>query len=194
MCDPTDEALAAEAQRGDRAALEQLLRRYEKRLYNYVRRMVGHDEDALDLVQDTFVRVCKYLPRYNASRPFRPWIYRIATNRSRDHLRARARRRSLPLDASMQDEDGSGATLGDRIAGARPNPHQKAVAHEQAELLEKAVAALPEKLRAVFLMARYEDMRYDEIAKALRIPTGTVKSRMNKAVTRLRETLREDTQ
>ncbi len=175
----TDERLIEQCRAGCRDAFEALIRRYEKPLYNYIRRMVSNVPDAEDLFQETFLRVYKHLDRFRTDAVFRPWLYRIATNACRDHLRRRRRRPTVSLDAPGRAD---GIPLVDRTASPKAGPSQLAGESELAERLGAAVDALSVKHRAVFLMARYDGMPYDEIARVLRIPVGTVKSRMNKAV------------
>jgi RNA polymerase sigma-70 factor (ECF subfamily) len=110
----------------------------------------------------------------------------------RDHLKYRRRHQQVSLEAEVGSDDRP-ETLLDRIEAPAPNPNEVASAAETAELLEAAVGKLPAKHRAVFLMAKYEGMPYDEIARTLGIPVGTVKSRMNKAVQFLLAELREAT-
>ncbi len=122
-----------------------------------------------------------HLDSFRVTARFRPWVYRIATNLCRDHLRYKSRRPHVSLDAEVGSEGGSGTVL-DRIESPTPNPSELASGTEMAELLEALVGKLSAKHRSVFLMARYEGMPYEEIARTLAIPVGTVKSRMNKAV------------
>lgn len=187
--EPTDEALVARARRGDSAAFERLVARYEGRLFNYIRRIVGNAPDAEDLFQETFLRVFRHMGRFRVSASFRPWVYRIATNLCRDLLRRRKRRRTVALDAAAPSGDGS--TLLDRMVSSAPGPRELAGEHELAEQLQEALSKLSIKHRSVFVMARYDGMPYEEIAQALRIPVGTVKSRMNKAVDTLMRAIEE---
>jgi RNA polymerase sigma-70 factor, ECF subfamily len=179
--DTSDEGLVERARHGDEVAFALLVRRYERPLFNYLRRMTRSAADAEDLFQETFVRVHRHLDRFRAGAPFKPWLYRIATNRCKDHLKYMARRRHDSLDAPIGDE-GSSGTLRDLVASTGAGPDAEARAGELAERIEEAVARLPLKQRSVFLMARYEGLAYAEIAETLRIPIGTVKSRMHKAV------------
>ena len=173
----SDEALAAQACRGDDYAFAQLVRRYEAPLYRYACRMLGNAAEAEDVFQETFLRVHQHLSHYRHGSLFQPWLYNIATNQCIDRLRRRKRRFFLSLDAAEPGE----RPLGERLEGNAPAPDALAQAHETAERIEAAIARLPLKHRTVFLMARYEQMSYDDIARALGVPTGTVKSRMNKA-------------
>ena len=184
---PSDEALAERARDGDVRAFELLVTRYQAPLFNYLRRMIGNASEAEDVFQDTFMKVYRHLDRFRPDGRFRSWLYRIATNTCRDALRAgncagsSAGRGPEPRDAPPVE----------RYASRAPNPAEKAAEAELAERLARAVEALPMKHRAVFLMARYDGMSYEEIAESLRIPVGTVKSRMNTAVNALMDALEE---
>ncbi|HIJ65166.1 MAG TPA: RNA polymerase sigma factor [Candidatus Hydrogenedentes bacterium] len=186
----TDEALMALVQDGYTDAFETLVKRYERPLFNYMRRMLGDAGEAEDLFQEAFLRVYTHRDRFRTTGRFRPWVYKIATNLCRDRLRKRRRRPEVSLDWPLGGEDAA-QSLADRIASPEANPSDHAAASETAERLEAALAKLSDKHRAVFLMARYEGMAYDEIARSLHIPVGTVKSRMNKAVGFLMNALRE---
>ncbi len=161
---------------GDQSALAGLVERYEKPLYNYILRMSGQHANAEDLFQETWLKVYRFRDRYQEGKPFKPWLYQIATNVCRDWGRKRGRSKEVSLEAleHIQHSD------------HRDNPRQQAQHHELAETLQGAIAELPEKQRSVFWMARYDEMTYDEIAQALKIPVGTVKSRINHAVRQLR--------
>lgn len=174
-------------------AFETLVKRYEMPLFNYIRRMVGSATDAEDLFQETFLRVHTHLGSFRATARFRPWVYRIATNLCRDHLRYRRRHAHVSLDDAAHAEPDS-ENLVNTIASPIPTPRELASEKEVALLLETAVGKLSAKHRSVFLMARYQGMPYDEIAHTLGIPLGTVKSRMNKAVQFLLNELKEVTQ
>lgn len=184
----SDEALMALCRDGHPDAFRTLVRRYEKRLYNYIRRMVANAADAEDLFQEAFLRIYRHRNRFREGAPFRPWAYRIATNLCRDHLRKQRRRGSVSLDAPANS---NGLSLLDRAESPAPGPVELAEEAELAERLAAAVDRLSVKHRAVFLMARYDGMEYKEIAQALRVPVGTVKSRMNKAVNLLMAAVRE---
>lgn len=177
----------------DDAGFERLVRRYEHRLFNYARRILGNAADAEDVFQETFLRVYAHRNRFRRDAPFRPWVYRITTNLCKDALRKRKRRPTVSLDApGVEDNDAAG--LGDRMASSAPDPSATAVGTETGARLALAVEALPLKQRAVFVMARYDELPYADIAQALKIPVGTVKSRMNTAVNTLMDALREVTE
>lgn len=190
VTEASDERLAVYARRGDAAAFAALVQRYEAPLFRYVRRMLGNAADAEDVFQETFLRVHQHLDRYRADAPFRPWLYSIATNLCRDRLRSRRRHPMVALESPLSGNP-DGPRWSERLASGAPSPDSAACADETAERLQAALSKLPVKQRAVFLMARYEGLLYEEIAKSLRIPVGTVKSRMNKAVKFLMTELRD---
>jgi RNA polymerase sigma-70 factor (ECF subfamily) len=186
-----DDSLLVElARSGDARAFGDLVRRYEKPLYNYLARMLHNGTEAEDVFQETFLKVHQNLDTFREGAPFRPWLYRIATNCCRDRQRYWKRRPQVALETPLGSEEKSG-TLGDMLADDGPSPADQARERETADRLAAAVAQLPVKHRAVFLMARYDGLPYDEIGAALKIPVGTVKSRMNKAVKLLMEALDE---
>jgi len=181
----TDEALVRLAQQGDSAAFSLLVERYKAPLYNYLLRMTGQRADADDLFQETFLRVYRHIDRYSGVASFRTWLYRIATNCCHDHWRS-WRRRLKTFVFGLDERPAIAAAA----KSALPDPRQAASSAETVEQLARAVDKLPAGHRAVFLMARYHGMNYKEIADALEIPEGTVKSRMNKAVHQLVRDLR----
>ncbi|MCC6793748.1 MAG: sigma-70 family RNA polymerase sigma factor [Candidatus Hydrogenedentes bacterium] len=188
--DESDERLMAAICDDSGEAFETLVHRYESPLYNYAFRVLDNREDARDVFQETFLRVYKHRPRYRRGAPVRPWIYRIATNLCRDKLRARRRRPTIPLDAPAS-RDPDAKPVVDTLPDGRPNPAADAGAAELQARLHSALQRLPIKQRTVFVMARYQNMPYSEIARALFIPQGTVKSRMNKAVQFLMDELKD---
>ena len=177
----SDEKLMAQAADGDADAFAALVRRYEKPLYQYLRRMLGSRTDAEDVFQETFLRVHQHAGRYRRGEPFRPWVYKIATNLCRDRLRKRRRHPQVSLDAPVGADADKPSPL-ERVTDGHASPDQSARKAEALVRLQEALGELPAKQRAVFLMARYDEMPYDEIAQSLQVPVGTVKSRMNKAV------------
>lgn len=176
----SDEALMVRVKAGDDAALAVLVCRYEQPLFHFARHMLGNAADAEDVFQETFLRVHQHRRRFWGNAAFKPWVYRIATNLCKDRLRYRHRRPEL--------QPGGASDLPDPMANLPASgvaPDVAAVAAERAARMRSALASLGMKHRAVFLLAHEEGMSYAEIARALRIPVGTVKSRMNKAVNEL---------
>jgi RNA polymerase sigma-70 factor (ECF subfamily) len=163
------------AKAGDLTAFEGLVRHYQKPLVNYFLRM-GVYRDAEDKVQETFIRVFNYRDRYKPTAKFRTFLYTVARNVWLDGLR-RTKRAEAFIERLEQEapptDDGGIAQVHSRMD------------------VRSALARLPEKLRDVVILAVYQGLRYGDVAEALEIPVGTVKSRMFLAIERLKEVLGE---
>jgi RNA polymerase sigma-70 factor (ECF subfamily) len=162
---------------GDPRGFDALMRRYHAPLRRLLRAMLRNPEDAEDLVQETFVRAYRFLHRFDPARPFGPWLMRIGANLGRNHLRRRALRAEVPLEATAGegDEPYEGEWLADRGTVVEIEGRQ------MVDRVRLAMAALPEELRAVLEMRVMAELSYREIADALGIPIGTVMSRLHRA-------------
>lgn len=178
----SDEELMAKAARGDRDALVALVERYHAPLLGYLYRLAGGDRAlAEDLAQETFIRLLTPAG-YQHGRAFRPWLYAIASNLFRDHAKSAAvRRQAAPAPENAL------AALSDHA----PGPEAQALLAEDASQVAAAVGALGAEYREVMLLRFYHDLSLAEIAEALAIPLGTVKSRLFVGVRRLRALLIE---
>lgn len=179
----SDEALAERVRvSGDRAAFAELVTRYRGRVVALARRMLAarSPEEAEDVAQDTFLAVYEKRAAFGRGRQFRPWLYRIAVNRCLDRLRFQSRR---PLDVNWNAVP--------EPAQLESDPLDMLLASEGESLLETAVAALPPKLRAVFLLRHLDDLSYEEIGAATGVPVGTVKTHLFRARAQLRAALSE---
>ena len=177
----SDEALAERVRvTGDVAAFSLLVTRYRARVVALSRRMLaaGGPDEAEDIAQEAFVAAYDKRATFRRGEPFRPWLYRIAVNRCLDRLRAQSRR-PVPVELSLVPEPS--------LAGA--DPLEALLAEEGEERLAVAVAALPPKLRAVFLLRHLDDLSYEEIASAAGVPLGTVKTHLFRARAQLRAAL-----
>jgi len=176
----TDEQLMAAATAGDQAALAELVVRYHAPLLGYLYRLMGGDRPlAEDLVQETLLHLWRQRS-YAAERPFKPWLYSIATNLARDHLKSAEVRRRQP----GADED---ALL--RLYDGSPGPEAQALAAERYGQVQTAITELSEEYRVVLVLRFYQEFSLQEIADTLQIPLGTVKSRLSVGVHRLRDRL-----
>jgi RNA polymerase sigma-70 factor (ECF subfamily) len=164
-----DAALVAAAQRGDRFALDQLLRRHYDRIHAVCRRMAGGTRDADDACQEALIKIVRSLPRFDGRSSFGTWAYRIATNASLDELRKRQRRPAL--HAVGEDE---------RPETTDPDAHRYTESFPDRLVLDEALDALPEDLRVAVVLRDVADFDYAEIAATLDIPVGTVKSRLSR--------------
>ncbi len=164
-----DRALVARANDGDRRALDTLLRTHYDRIYAVCRRITGSDADAADAAQEALIKIVRSLPGFDGRSAFSTWAYRIATNTSLDELRRRRRR---PAVVDRVDDDGRDIELVDPDAG----PRVEAVADRMA--IDAALAQVPETFRVPLVLRDVGDLDYAEIADALDVPVGTVKSRI----------------
>jgi RNA polymerase sigma-70 factor (ECF subfamily) len=163
----------AAAQAGDRAALEELLRRHYDRVHAVCRRITGQPGDAADAAQEAMILVVRNLAKFDGRASFGTWVYRIATNASLDELRRRRRR---PLTATPTDDAGAPIDIADPDAGQRIDDLAASLTDRAA--IEQALAQLPEDFRIPVVMRDVADMEYADIAEALGVPIGTVKSRI----------------
>lgn len=189
--DVADAELVAAARRGDRAALETLLRRHHERIHLLCRRMCADRGDAEDATQEALVAIVRGLDRYDGRAQFTTWAYRVTTNACLDQLRRRARR-PPPADPHVDlDGVGRGAGAGESVDGAAPDrdPAQLAVAAEQRSALSAALAQLPEEFRLPVVLRDVADLDYAEIAEVLALAPGTVRSRISRGRSRLAELL-----
>jgi RNA polymerase sigma-70 factor (ECF subfamily) len=181
-----DEELLRRLRRGDDVAFEMLVRRYEGELFGYLRRYLGDEVLADDVFQNTFLQVYLKRHQYEEGRPVRPWLYTIATRQAIDALRRHGRHQAVSLEQPA-DGDGEPSALHESLQSSGLGPLDHAAAQEQAERLRAEVDRLPDFLRQVLLLAYFQGLKYREIADALNIPVGTVKSRLHAALSRLQE-------
>jgi RNA polymerase sigma-70 factor (ECF subfamily) len=176
-----DEVLLEQARQGDPAAFTALVERYQDELYTMALRLLGAPADAADVVQETFLRAYMNLPRLRAL-SVRGWLYRVAVNASRDVQRRAVRRPASPL------EDGDGKVL--ELPSTEVGPEAAAESRERAAAIRAALLALPEDYRIAVVLRDVNDLSYEEIAEALHLPLGTVKSRLSRARCQLAGALR----
>lgn len=178
----SDEALAERVRAtGDVAAFGVLVTRYRARVVALARRMLAAQapDEAEDVAQEAFVAAYDKRLSFRRGEPFRPWLYRIAVNRCLDRLRAQTRRPVLVEITAVHAALSGG------------DPLEALLTEEGEKCLSAAVAALPPKLRAVFLLRHLDDLSYKEIAAAVGVPLGTVKTYLFRARTQLRTALSE---
>ena len=186
--DRTDEELLALFRQGTHEAFGALVRRYEGVLYGYLRRYLGDSDLADDVFQNTFLQLYTKINQFEAGRPFRPWLYAIATNQAIDALRRRNRHPTIRLHAEADDvNDAETPHLMSLLETREAGPLEHVQAEERKLLIRASVEKLPDFLKQVVLLAYYQGLKYAEIAKILGIPVGTVKSRLHTALGRLQE-------
>ncbi len=175
--------LIERARTGDTRAFEDLARREERALYRHALRIVGTTTDAEDVVQDALFSAWRSIASFQGL-SFRAWLFRIATNRALDHLRARKRRPELPLDPPDDDD----VTWAEPVAPG-PDLPQLAGDQEALALVEEALGALPAEQRTAILLRDVEGFPYEEIAIITSVEIGTVKSRIHRGRLAVRNAL-----
>jgi RNA polymerase sigma-70 factor (ECF subfamily) len=157
------------------------MRRHYRRIYRIALGYLRNPDDALDAVQETFVKAYRNASRWDGRAEAGPWLTRIAVNHAIDRYRRERRRRASfsPLD-DLEPERDPHAAWGD------PSPEQRALGRELGDRISAALRALPERQRAVFVLRHYEEMTLEEIAEALDLRLGTVKSTLHRALQGLR--------
>lgn len=183
-----DSDLAARAKSGDSTAFEELVARYQHRIYNVCYRMCHNHADALDLTQTAFLKAYEALPRFQIQARFYTWLFRIAVNTTLSHRRNQRRRPTLSLSGG-DDED----RMYEPPAPANgSDPAGDAERDELHRELEEALQRLDDEFRAPVVLRDVEGLDYAAIAEILEVPVGTVKSRIFRGRTMLREMLKHE--
>ena len=172
-----EDKIVQRARRGDAAAFEQLVTAYRDRVYRLALRLCGNEADADEAAQDAFLAAWRGLPNFRGESKFSTWLYQLVNHAAIDLLRREKRQ----VAAGDIDEVDAPDTA--------PSPHRLAERNEQRQAVREAVLALPEEQRQVVVLRFMEELSYEEIGAALHLPTGTVKSRLNRAKAALREIL-----
>src|SRR3954454_388789 len=183
-----DRALVRAAQRGDERAFRSLVERYQRRVVQLALGMLKDADEAMDIAQETFVRVHRYLPSFKGDSSFFTWTYRIAMNLSLDAQRRKGRTERVDLG---EDDDAEIEAAMDPPSHALAGPQRQALNEELKAKLEEALQGLSENHRAILLLRELEGMSYEELAKALGIRKGTVMSRLFHARLKMQNKLRE---
>ncbi|GDX98801.1 DNA-directed RNA polymerase sigma-70 factor [Phycisphaerae bacterium] len=176
----SDEVLFERYRGGDTGALRTLVERYHGELIRFLYRLVGDQAGAEDVFQEAFLQVHLSAASFDATRRFRPWLFTIAANKGRDHLRKKGRRRTLELSAPVGGDDGE--TFVDLLEMDIAQPDAKMDTEEMNKKVQRAVEMLSPTLREILLLAYFNRLSYAAISDELEIPLGTVKSRLHAAV------------
>ncbi|MGZ4814028.1 MAG: RNA polymerase sigma factor [Terriglobales bacterium] len=166
---------------GDAEAWEEIVRTHSRRIYNICYRFTGSSDNADDLAQDVFIKMYRTLNSFDPAKgAFTTWITTMTRNLLVDHFRKTKQDRATDsLDAGLGDEEDS-ATLSDRIPDTAPSADDRIQRRETQEMVQKAIQKLSPELREAVILRDLQDMDYKEIASALKVPEGTVKSRINR--------------
>lgn len=177
----TDEQLLAQYVAGDDAGFAALIERYGRELYPFLVRYVRDAALAEDVIQETFMQVHLSAASFDPQRRFRPWLFTIAVNKARDHLRSRSRKREVPLGGTSSDGESSAGFL-DYLSDDALAPSEALEIDERREAVRAVVAGMPDHLREVLVLGYFHRFPYKEMAEVLSVPLGTVKSRLHAAV------------
>lgn len=181
----SEEAIIKAAQRGELAAFNQLVLRYQEMAYNVAYRVLGDPDAAADATQDSFLKAYRALREFRGV-AFKSWLLRIVTNTCYDHLRAQQRRPTTSLeDLAVDSEHAS------HLVQQGTDPEEYALREELNALIQVGIQSLPEDQRITLVLADIEGFSYQEIAEITGVPLGTVKSRLSRARWHLRDFLRE---
>lgn len=184
----SDENLLVRYQEGDLAAMEELFRRYHKPLYGYVRRIVNSNELAEDVVQETFIRLCRCGSNQRPEEgKFATWLYTISTNLCRDAFRRSSRRPERPASEIYEDEEVP--ITSDLWSSGPTSVEDETLNRELQRQVKAAIDQLPERERIAVLLREYQGLAYDEIAEAMGCTTGSVKLLLHRGRRRLRDLL-----
>ena len=178
--------LVTEAKAGSYEAFEDLVNRYEKKIYRLGMNITGNREDAEDVLQETFLKAFEHLADFREDSRFYTWIVRIGVNEALMKLRKRRAEKIVPMDDMVGDD---GEVIPREFTDWKPNPEQQLTRAELEDVLETAAKALPPMFRAVFFLRDVEDLSTEETAEILNLSNGAVKARLFRARLRLREDL-----
>jgi len=181
-----EEIVAAYVLTRDPKDFEKLVKRYERELFTFLRRFLGDAQQAEDVFQATFLSVHLRIEQFEKGRRFRPWLYAIASNKGIDSMRRNRRHHAVSLDAKSLFGDSEESMI-QRLEGTESTPDEKAVFNETGARVRAALQELNEPTQQLIHLAFYQGMKYADIAQALEIPLGTVKSRVFTAMRKLNQ-------
>ena len=188
LAQSSDEALMSRYRDTGRTEdFNELVHRYERELYRYLVRYLSDQALAEDVFQNTFLQVHLKRGLYEDGRPVRPWLYSIATHQAVDALRKVGRHPTISLDQRANAGEPDAGSLIDLLVSEDVDPLSELQGQERVDWVRASVARLPEALRQTLILAYHQDLKYREIAEILKIPVGTVKSRLHAALAKLQQ-------
>jgi len=189
---PDDLTLVRRCRQGDQGAFRSLVERYQKKAYAQALGMLKDKDEAMDIAQEAFVKVYKYLDHFKGDSSFYTWLYRIVANLCLDRMRRKAGAQSTEnreFDETLnQDELSTAGILSTRLG---TNPAKSMLRAELAQKIDEALQKIPDKHREILLLRELEGMSYEDLARVLKVPKGTVMSRLFHARAKMQELLSE---
>jgi RNA polymerase sigma-70 factor (ECF subfamily) len=182
-----DRQLVARAQRGDKQAFELLVEKYQRKLARLLSRFIRDPAEVEDVTQEAFIKAYRALPAFRGDSAFYTWLYRIGINTAKNYLMAMGRR--APTSTEIEAEDAEGFEEGEQLRDIN-TPESVLLSNEIARTVNATIEQLPEELRTAIQMREIEGMSYEDIAKAMDCPIGTVRSRIFRAREAIAERLR----
>lgn len=182
-----DRQLVARAQRGDKRAFELLVEKYQRKLARLLSRFIRDPAEVEDVTQEAFIKAYRALPAFRGDSAFYTWLYRIGINTAKNYLMAMGRR--APTSTEVEAEEAEGFEEGEQLRDIN-TPESLLLSNEIAKTVNATIERLPEELRTAIQMREIEGMSYEDIAKAMDCPIGTVRSRIFRAREAIAEQLR----
>ena len=182
-----DQILVERAQRGDKRAFELLVEKYQHKLARLISRLVRDPGEAEDVTQEAFIKAYRALPSFRGDSAFYTWLYRIGINTAKNYLVATGRR--APTSTEVDAEEAEGHEDGEQLRDIN-TPESLLLSKEIGATVNAAIEALPEELRSAIQLRELEGMSYEEIAKLMDCPIGTVRSRIFRAREAIAERLK----
>ncbi len=173
--EPEDAALVARAKAGDAAAFRRLVERHQRRVYQLALSIVKDPEEALDVTQEAFVKVHQNLPGFKGDAAFFTWLYRITYNLAVDQVRKAGRGEKVPVEENTLTDEGAEV---DPYGVSSQSPQAATLRGELSRELTRALSTLSEAHRAILLLREVDGLSYEELAQVLKVPKGTVMSRL----------------
>jgi len=190
------EKLVDESVKGDTESFGELIRRYENFVYNIVYHVIGNRDDAFDVSQEVFIKAFRALKNFRGDCKFSTWIYKIALNASKDYIRDKSKHGTVSLSDWTDDDSGDEAYVSmkppeivEESVDARPEEAYER--NERRDLVRKAIASLSDDHKSIIILRDIEGYSYEDISDMLNLEIGTVKSRLNRARSAIREYLKE---
>jgi len=185
-----DQSLVAACRLGDRQAFKSLMQRYQRKVYSVAYGFLRNQEDALDVVQESFIKVHRYLGNFEGNSSFYTWLYRIVTNLCIDHIRKNKRHRELEFDDGLR-HDGEDGAVSALPLSSLGDPAQVLQRREILDAVQDGLQYLSDKHRAVIIMRELQGMSYEEMAQAMKCSKGTIMSRLFHARRNMQKLLTE---